>query len=339
MTSSICIHILFSLMTLVLLTRSDPILVTAFTGEQEDTCSIYPLCSEHGEGSHEILEDCRRYIECESGNDGQYTQRNMMCEDNLVFTNQLGRCGDPNEASECKQFENLKCKQECPRIFFSSSGFSSSTQAEAMGCFRLKGSKDLNRAAYYENSNKLTLTPYPNNIWISWFVTTNPKCPYSGRLVNEQEKYLQCPRTDWAGWDVKTGEGMIKDESIVTRCLSGDEQIQPSTSTTATTTLATTTVTTMTTTTTYTTTRLTTTTSVITATTTTTTSATTSTTATTALAKTTITTKPITTTTYTTPSSTTTTSVTTATTTTTTFTTKVTTSNTTTSIKMDKGIN
>ena len=232
MTSSICIHSLFSLMTLVALTWSDSILVSSFSGEQEDTCSIYPICTEYGEGSHEILEDCRRYIECERGDDGQYTQRNMMCEDNLVFTNKLGRCGDPDEASECKRFENLKCRQECPRIFFSSSGLSSSTQPEALGCFRLRGSKDLNRAAYYENTNKLTLTPYPNNIWISWFITSRPKCPYSGRLVNEQEKYVQCPKTDWAGWDVKTVGGMSKDDSIITRCLTGDEEIQPSTSTT-----------------------------------------------------------------------------------------------------------
>ena len=150
---------------LVSLTHTEPRLVSNLTGDQEDTCSVYPRCSEeYGPGKHEILEDCQRFFECEINVDGTYTQSNKMCEDNLVFTEKLGTCGDPSLAPECKEFENLKCKLECPRIYFTSSGISSSSQPEALGCFRLKGSKDLNRVAFYENSHKLTLTPYPVNI-------------------------------------------------------------------------------------------------------------------------------------------------------------------------------
>ena len=91
---------------------------------------------------HEILEDCQHYFECERQDDETFIQRNWMCEDNLVFTNKLGRCSDPDQAPECKAFENLKCKLECPRIFFTSSGIASSSQPESLGCYRLKGSKD-----------------------------------------------------------------------------------------------------------------------------------------------------------------------------------------------------
>ena len=188
-------------------TCSGPRLVKSLTGEQEDLCSIYPLCADYGPGKHEVLEDCTKYIECEEQPDGFYTQNNMECPDNLVFTNRLGRCGDPTLATECTDFGNLKCKEECPRVHFSSSGLSSTTHNEALGCYRLKGSKDLNRVAFYENSQKLTLTPFPTNIWVSWHVTANIKCPYSGLIVNEEERYVRCPRSDWRGWDVRTGGG------------------------------------------------------------------------------------------------------------------------------------
>ena len=195
-----------------------------------------------------------------------------MCLDNMVFSNKLGRCGDPDLAPECKDFENIKCKLECPRIFFSSKGSAAPTHPESLGCFRLKGSKDLNRVAFYENSQKLTLTPFPANIWVSWHVTANTKCPYSGIMVNEQDKYLSCPRSQWDGWDIRTGGELVRDPDIVTRCLYGDEEIQPSTSTTTTTTTVTVTSTSTTTTTTTTTTATTTLTSTSTTTTTTTTS-------------------------------------------------------------------
>ena len=212
---------------------ADALLVETLTGNVEDNCSIYPVCSDYGTGTHQILEDCRKYFVCELDVDGSsYIQKNMVCPGDLVYTHKLGKCGDPNLAKECTDFENLKCKDECPRIYFSSSGVSSSTQSESLGCFRLSGSKDLNRAAFYENSHKMTLTPYPARIWVSWFISPNPKCPYSGIMVNEREKYTQCPRSNWQGWEVKTGGGM----DIVTQCLSGDAGVETSsTSTTLTT--------------------------------------------------------------------------------------------------------
>ena len=271
------IQVILHLMKMVSMTHCEPILVSTLTGDQEDTCSVYPLCSEdYGEGRHEILEDCQKFFECKINVDGTYTQRNMMCEDNLVYTDKLGGCGDPAQAPECQQFENLKCKLECPRIYFTSLGISSSSQPEALGCYRLKGSKDLNRVAYYENSNKLTLTPYPANIWVSWYITANTKCPYSGLLVNERDRYVRCPRSQWRGWDVRTGGGLVQDEDINTTCLSGDEEIQPSTTTTSTIT-STTTITASTTTLTTTSTSTTTTTVTTTTTTTTTTTSTTTT--------------------------------------------------------------
>ena len=224
----------------------EPILVNTLYGEQEDTCNIYPLCKDYGPGYHEILEDCRRYFECERQDDETFIQRNLLCPDNLVFTNKLGICSDPDQAPECKAFENLKCKLECPRVFFTSSGISSSSQPESLGCFRLKGSKDLNRVAFYENAIKLTLTPYPANIWVSWYITANPKCPYSGLLVNEQDRYVRCPQSQWRGWEVRTGGGLVRDQEIVTTCLSGDDEILPSTTTTSTITSTTTTTSTIT---------------------------------------------------------------------------------------------
>ena len=89
------IHFIFSLMMVVTMTRSEPLLVSTLTGEQEDTCSIYPVCSDYGQGKHQILEDCRRYFECERQAYGTFTQRNWMCEDNLLFTDKLGRCETP----------------------------------------------------------------------------------------------------------------------------------------------------------------------------------------------------------------------------------------------------
>lgn len=47
--------LMFPLMMLVAMTSSEPILVGTITGEQEDTCSLYPLCSDYGQGKHQIL--------------------------------------------------------------------------------------------------------------------------------------------------------------------------------------------------------------------------------------------------------------------------------------------
>ena len=60
---------------------------------------------------------------------------------------------------------------------------------------------------------------------------------------------MRCPRSDWRGWDVRTGGGLVRDNDIVTQCLMGEDGIEPSTTTTIkTTTTSTTTKTTTTTT-------------------------------------------------------------------------------------------
>ena len=69
------------------------------------------------------------------------------------------------------------------------------------------------KAAIYENSYILTLTPYQANIWVS-----NPKCPYSRKII--------CRCRDTLGWTLSIRPGtdlQQKDKSIVTRCLYGDE--------------------------------------------------------------------------------------------------------------------
>ena len=47
---------LMMMMMLVAMTISEPILVSSITGDQEDTCSIYPVCSDYGQGKHQILD-------------------------------------------------------------------------------------------------------------------------------------------------------------------------------------------------------------------------------------------------------------------------------------------
>ena len=67
-------------------------------------------------------------------------------------------------------------------------------------------------------------------------------------MVNEKDRYVRCPRSQWRGWEVRTGGGLVRDEDISTVCLFGDEEIQPTTSTLTTTSITTTTTTTSTTT-------------------------------------------------------------------------------------------
>ena len=57
----------------------------------------------------------------------------------------------------------------------------------------------------------------------SWYITANTRCPYSGAMVNEQEKYVQCPRSGWGGWEVRGPNGMVRDDTIQTQCFDGDD--------------------------------------------------------------------------------------------------------------------
>ena len=50
----------------------------------------YPRCEDQGPGTHQILEDCERFLQCELQDDGSYIQRNLRCPDNLVYTTKIG---------------------------------------------------------------------------------------------------------------------------------------------------------------------------------------------------------------------------------------------------------
>ena len=119
-------------------------------------------------------------------------QTNLQCRRPLVYSPALTQCVEPALApAECAAWQQLKCAAECPRVLVTSTGPALQLQPQALGCFRLRGSRDLNRAAYYENTAGLTLTPYPALVWVSWHVTANTRCPYSGEITNEQEEYVQ----------------------------------------------------------------------------------------------------------------------------------------------------
>ena len=60
-------------------------ILSRYKGEHEDDCGVYPPCKQYGSGAWEILEDCRRYINCTLNPDGTYLQFNMMCPGDLVY--------------------------------------------------------------------------------------------------------------------------------------------------------------------------------------------------------------------------------------------------------------
>ena len=94
-------------------------------------------------------------------------QTNLQCPRPLVYSPALTQCVEPDLApAECAAWQQLKCAAECPRVLVTSTGPALQLQPQALGCFRLRGSRDLNRAAYYENTEGMTLTPYPALIWI-----------------------------------------------------------------------------------------------------------------------------------------------------------------------------
>ena len=67
-------HLMFLFIFLTYRAAASAVVVEVITGEHEDDCGIYPPCKQYGDGCHEILEDCRRYINCTLGPDGHYTQ-------------------------------------------------------------------------------------------------------------------------------------------------------------------------------------------------------------------------------------------------------------------------
>ena len=89
-------------------------------------------------------------------------QTNLQCPRPLVYSPALTQCVEPALApAECAAWQQLKCAAECPRVLVTSTALALQLQQQALGCFWLRGSRDLNHAAYYENTACLTLSPYP----------------------------------------------------------------------------------------------------------------------------------------------------------------------------------
>ena len=72
-------------------------------------------CRQYGEGAWEILEDCRRYINCSLQGDGSYLQHNMQCPGDLVFANEYGDCVEYDKATDCKVFQDTPCLHQVTR--------------------------------------------------------------------------------------------------------------------------------------------------------------------------------------------------------------------------------
>ena len=143
-------------------TSTDPMVVEVITGPGEDSCGVYPVCRE--EGSWAVVEDCTRFYTCspQPGSRG-WVQTNLQCPRPLVYSPAHTQCVEPALApAECAAWQQLKCAAECPRVLVTSTGPAQEHQPQALGCFRLRGSRDLNRATYCENPAGLKRTTVNN---------------------------------------------------------------------------------------------------------------------------------------------------------------------------------
>ena len=90
-------------------------------------------------------------------------QTNLQCPRSLVYSPAHTQCVEPALApAECAAWQQLKCAAECPRVLVTSTGPAQEHQPQALGCFRLRGSRDLNRATYCENPAGLKRTTVNN---------------------------------------------------------------------------------------------------------------------------------------------------------------------------------
>ena len=98
-------------------------------------------------------------------------------------------------------------------------------QERALGCFRLGGAKVGNTLVWYQNMNRLYLTPDAiSTVLIKHWLIGESINPFNGGIKNEKYDYINCPYDGWDGWEVDTGLGnWAPDDSIVTKCHIGDE--------------------------------------------------------------------------------------------------------------------
>ena len=86
------------------------VLLEVISGDHEDTCGLFPPCRQLGEGTWQILEDCRYYVSCSLQGDGSFLQHNLQCPGDLVYAEEYGECVDQNMALKCRVFEGVKCR-------------------------------------------------------------------------------------------------------------------------------------------------------------------------------------------------------------------------------------
>jgi len=196
----------------------------------ESECGIYPSCSQYGPGEWEILEDCKRYINCTRDANGDMVQRNLECPGDLVFANEYGECVEYDKATVCKTFNqpSTPCLYSCPRVYLESTGEGAMYQSRRLGCFRIAGSLFGGTMVFYQNDHGQILTPdaTSNPSKIHWIISETPGA-FNGGVKNELWDYIRCPFDDWnQGWEVDAGQGhWVEDTTMKLRCHKGEEDV------------------------------------------------------------------------------------------------------------------
>ena len=128
-------------------------------------------------------------------------------------------------SSDCKQFDQVPCRFQCPRVYLSSGGLAAENKDRLLGCFRLAGSKVGDIFAYYQNMNKFYLTPDATSTpFVFHWLVSEQFNPFSGGLKNDKYPTVNCPYDSWDGWEVDIGLGnWVEDETLKTTCHRGDE--------------------------------------------------------------------------------------------------------------------
>lgn len=199
---------------------------------EEDECGIYPSCSQYGPGQWQILEDCHKYIECSIEN-GEMIQKNLECPDDLVFTNEYGKCVPWDMATQCKVFQETPCLFSCPRVLLQSTGSALTYQSRRIGCFRISGTMFGGTLVHYQNKNSQYLAPdsTATPLSIHWLVSESYGA-FNGGIRNRKFDYIRCPFTGWnSGWQVDMGSGTWTEDTTMTlTCFMGDDTASSSTS-------------------------------------------------------------------------------------------------------------
>ena len=219
--------IVFLLLTLRLDSlHGSSVLLEVISGDHEDTCGLFPPCRQLGEGTWQILEDCRYYVTCSLQGNGTFLQHNMQCPGDLFYDEEKKKCLE-DIPYKCQKFnEDTICNPLCPRVLLSSNGPGLTHQEKSLGCFRLNGTRALNTLPLYQNMNHLYLTPDAGSTYLhsSWIISYQFQNPQSGGVKNNKYYYIACPQDNWDGWEVDTGKGnWVPDESMTTECHFGYE--------------------------------------------------------------------------------------------------------------------